>query len=502
VKTNNGRDIKCALCGKIIIDQDPKSSLSIYTEVFDGTSLEFDTNECLNMYKRFRSVYGDEFKDLIEPQFVSDPFWDKAIPTGAEIKEIDIEMGIDKSDTIKVIQDPVEIQKIGLEIGRIVEDEILMLFSSANAYYRQEKLGSIQSLKELVVGRQAKARILTPKSKQIEESVNMLTRYPNIEVRYIEPGLQTQVSGLQTQVTILIVDRKTSIVVELKDDTKKTSYEAMGLGIFTNRISGVLPYVSMFESLWKQAELYEQVSKVYEKLKIHDRLQEEFINTAAHELRTPIQPILGLAEILRSKKNNITSTNVYDEYLSVIIRNARRLKELTDNILDIARIESKSITLNRKLVNLKSVIKDAVEDAVENQADPKLIKIQFDSNIRSGDNIILVSIDKGRIKQVISNLLSNALNFTKIGTISITIEKLKNRKSYVAIVSIKDSGSGIDPQIMPLLFTKFVTKSEKGTGLGLYICKKIIDAHGGEIWGKNNLDHGATFSFSLPIGDK
>jgi signal transduction histidine kinase len=114
----------------------------------------------------------------------------------------------------------------------------------------------------------------------------------------------------------------------------------------------------------------------------------------------------------------------------------------------------------------------------------------------------LVSIDKGRIKQVISNLLSNALNFTKVGTISITIEKLKNRKSYVAIVSIKDSGSGIDPQIMPLLFTKFVTKSEKGTGLGLYICKKIIDAHGGEIWGKNNLDHGATFSFSLPIGDK
>jgi len=501
VKGNNGRDIKCALCGKTIIDQQyPKSSLAIYTEVIDGTSLEFDTNECLNMYKRFRSVYGDEFKDLVGPQFVSDPFWDKAIPTGPEIKEIDIEIGIDKSDTIKVIQDPVEIQKISLEIGRLVEDEVLILFSSANAYYRQEKLGSIQSLKELVMGRQAKARVLTPRSKQIEESINMLTRYPKIEVRYIEPGLQTQVTGLQTQVTILIVDRKTSIVVELKDDTKKTVYEAMGLGIFTNRIAGVLPYVSMFESLWKQTELYEQVNKVYEQLKIHDRLQEEFINTAAHELRTPIQPILGLAEILRSKKNNIASTSVYDEYLSVIIRNARRLKELTDNILDIARIESKSITLNRRFVNLDSVIKDAVEDAVENQTDPKLVKIQFDS--RSGDDIILVNIDKGRIKQVISNLLSNALNFTKVGTISITNEKLKNRKSYVAIVSIKDSGSGIDPQIMPLLFTKFVTKSEKGTGLGLYICKEIIKAHGGEIWGKNNIDHGAMFSFSLPIGGK
>ncbi len=496
--SNRGR-LKCALCGKPIIDQwESKSSSPAYTEVIDGTSLKFDTFECLNMYKRFRSVYGEEFKDFVGQQFVSDPFWDKAIPTRAEIKEIDIERGLNKPDSIQVIQDPNEIQKISLEIGRGVKDEILILFSSANAYYRQDKLGSIHSLKEIIIGRQAKARILTPKSKQIEESINTLTRYPNIEVRYIEPGLQTQVTGLQTQVTILIVDRKTSIVVELKDDTKKTTYDAMGLGIFTNRIASVLPYVSMFESLWKQTELYEQVNKVYEQLKIHDRLQEEFINTAAHELRTPIQPILGLAEILRSKKENIISTTVYDEYLSVIIRNAKRLKELTDNILDIARIESKSITLNRKIVNLDSVIREAVEDAIESQTDPKVVKIQLGSSMRNGDDIILVNIDKGRIKQVISNLFSNALNFTMKGTILIMNEKSKNRTSFV-IVSIKDSGSGIDPQIMPILFTKFVTRSEKGTGLGLYICRKIIEAHGGEIWGENNADHGATFSFSLPI---
>ena len=497
MKGNDDRNIKCALCGKTIIDQhESKSSLSNYTEVIDGTYLEFDTNECLNMYKRFKSVYGDEFKDLVGRPFVSDPFWDKAIPTGAEMKEIDIERGLNMPDTIRVIRDPIEIQKISLEIGRGVKDEILILFSSANAYYNQEKLGSIQSLKELLIGRQAKARILTPKSNQIEESIGKLTRYPQIEIRYVEPGLQTQV-------TILIVDRKTSIVVELKDDSNKTAFDAMGLGIYTNRVASVLPYVSMFESLWKQTELYEQINKVYQQLKIHDRLQEEFVNTVAHELRTPIQPILGLAEILRVKKDNIISTSIYDEYLSVIIRNAKRLKELTDNILDIARIESTSVTLDRNIVNLDNVIKDAVEDAVENQPDPKVVKIHFDSSMRNGgDDIILVNIDKGRIKQVISNLLSNALNFTKIGTISVISEKSKHRESYIAIVSIKDSGSGIDPQIMHMLFTKFVTRSEKGTGLGLYICKKIIEAHGGEIWGENNVDHGATFSFNLPIASQ
>ena len=144
MKDNDDRNIKCALCGKTIIDQqESKSSLSTYTEVIDGTFLEFDTNECLNMYKRFKSVYGDEFKDLVGQPFVSDPFWDKAIPTGAEMKEIDIERGLNKPDTIRVIRDPIEIQKISLEVGRGVKDEILILFSSANAYYSQEKLGSI-----------------------------------------------------------------------------------------------------------------------------------------------------------------------------------------------------------------------------------------------------------------------------------------------------------------------------------------------------------------------
>ena len=489
--TNSSND-KCALCGKMITDHEVnKNNKSILKEEIDGSSYVFDTKECVNMFRRFRSVYGSDFKDFVgQQQFVSDPFWNKAIPTEQEITEIDKE--IDKPDSIRVLRDPFEIQKIGIEIGKTAIDEILILYSTANAFHRQEKLGAIQSLRDVVEGRGIKTRILTPKSKLIEESARMLKHQSKIDVRYIEPGLQTHF-------TILIVDRKASIVVELKDDTQNSSYDAMGLGIYTNRKASVLSYVSMFESLWKQTELYEQVGRLYEQLKVHDKMQEEFISIAAHELRSPIQPILGLAEILRSKKESITITNVYDDYLSVIIRNARRLKELTDNILDIARIENKSMTLNKDVVDIDSVIGDAAEDVIKNEIDHKHdVNLLFDSSRKRGDNIILVEIDRARIRQVISNLISNAFNFTKTGTISITKEERKKQKTGSVIVSVKDTGLGIDPQILPKLFTKFTTRSEKGTGLGLYICKRIIEAHGGKIWGKNNSDQGAIFSFSLP----
>ena len=114
--------------------------------------------------------------------------------------------------------------------------------------------------------------------------------------------------------------------------------------------------------------VHEQLETLYEQLKIHDQMQKEFINVAAHELRTPIQPIIGLAEILRSKKDMITtSRDVYDEYLSIIIRNARRLKELTDNILDVARIESQSMKLNKQKADIASLILQAIQESIENQ---------------------------------------------------------------------------------------------------------------------------------------
>jgi two-component system, OmpR family, sensor histidine kinase VicK len=296
------------------------------------------------------------------------------------------------------------------------------------------------------------------------------------------------------------VDRKSSLVVELKDDTKESIYEAIGLGIYSNRKATVLSYVSIFESLWKQTELHHQLETLYEELRIHDQMQKEFINVAAHELRTPIQPIIGLAEILRSKKDMITtSTDVYDEYLSIIIRNARRLKELTDNILDIARIESQSMKLNKQNADIGSLILEAIQESIETNIINHNVKIMYNPNRKNNENNIVLLVDKGRIIQVITNLISNAITFTKKGVISITKETRMDEDGSSVIVAVKDTGSGIDPQILPRLFTKFTTKSEKGTGLGLYICKRIIEAHGGTIWGENNDDKGATFGFSLAI---
>src|SRR5215472_8201994 len=353
---------ECALCGKTIVDVQESSVLK---EVVGGISYNFDTNECVMMYKRLRSVYGDDFKFLApQEQFISDHFWNRAIPTEQEIKEIEIEKGtLDKPDTVQVIRDPAQIQSIAYEIGRAAKDEILIIYSSANAFHRQEKLGAINTLRETVKESGVKARVLVPKGESIEETVQKLRQQDEkIGIRYIEPGLQTYV-------TIVVVDRKSSLVVELKDDTKESSYEAMGWGTYSNRKATVLSYVSIFESLWKQSELYQKLSELFEELKIRDKVQTEFINIAAHELRNPIQPIVGLAEILRSKKKEITNTNIYDEYLSIIIRNARRLKDLTDNILDIARMESQSISLNKQIVNIDKLILDATQDIAKDEND-------------------------------------------------------------------------------------------------------------------------------------
>ena len=196
-----------------------------------------------------------------------------------------------------------------------------------------------------------------------------------------------------------------------------------------------------------------------------------------------------------------TSRDVYDEYLSIIIRNARRLKELTDNILDVARIESQSMKLNKQKADIASLILQAIQESIENQTNiiNHNVKLMYNPGRKNDESSTLLSVDKGRIIQVITNLISNAIAFTKKGVISITKETRMEEDDSSVIVTLKDTGSGIDPQILPRLFTKFTTRSEKGTGLGLYICKRIIEAHGGKIWGGNNHDEGATFGFSLPI---
>src|SRR6476620_11663458 len=240
------------------------------------------------------------------------------------------------------------------------------------------------------------------------------------------------------------------------------------------------------------------LQEAYQQLKENEKIQRDFINVAAHELRTPIQPILGLSGILRSELRNPSQR----EMTEIITRNAKRLQRLSQDILDASKIESGMLKLHKQRFDVNETIKTVIND-IENGTDlylkNKNIKIIFDPK-----ESLNVDADKDRIYQVIFNLLKNALKFTEDGTITITAEMkhYDNKDQDEVIVTITDTGKGIDSEIMSRLFTKFVTKSDAGTGLGLFISKNIIEAHGGKMWAQNKSNGGgAIFSFTLSVFD-
>jgi len=237
------------------------------------------------------------------------------------------------------------------------------------------------------------------------------------------------------------------------------------------------------------------LEKAYEDLKIHEKLQTEFVNIAAHELRTPIQPLLGAAELIESQFQGKDKIEVTHPEIEMILRNAKRLERLSSDILEVSRIESGALRLNRETFSLAYIIAGAVKDAMnQSNFNPDKLTIRYHADD------IFVHADREKTIQVITNLLTNAIKFTDEGTISVTTQRDKDNK--LALVTVRDSGSGIDSEIVSKLFEKFATKSEQGTGIGLYISKKIVEAHGGNILGENNLDGpGATFKFTIPLAE-
>ena len=232
-----------------------------------------------NLLTTNEQAYIEHFVSIFEE------LWKNGMDAKYKIK--DIEQGID-TQGIDIIQNPEMVQKLSYDLIQSAKEEIVGVFSTANAFHRQEYAGTFQLLKERAELADITIRILVPADNSIKQTIYELERGKlsnKINIRLIEPSMQTKVS-------ILVIDKKHSMVVELKDDTKQTTEEAMGLATYSNSKPTVLSYSSIFESLWKQIELYEQ-------LKIHDKVQKEFINTAAHELRTPIQPILGIANSLK-----------------------------------------------------------------------------------------------------------------------------------------------------------------------------------------------------------
>ena len=320
--------------------------------------------------------------------------------------------------------------------------------------------------------------------------------------------------ALGIALVILTSNKRLHAALDLKTSELRKSIEKL-------RASNVILTSTERSLMEKQVELTtinKELIEAYEQLKVHERMQQDFINIAAHELRTPTQSIVGYTELLQHDYNlNIQDSNDNDsstqDSLEALRRNAIRIKNLTNDILDVSRIEAGTLKLNKERINLKEKIRNVVKDisTTNVQVAEKGLTIQFLNDKNSDEIEYYVNADKSRVFQVLSNLINNAIKFTDMnGVISISLSKIKSLSSDKSntveenehvLIRIKDDGSGIDPEIQSRLFSKFVTKSETGTGLGLFIAKSIIEAHGGKISAENNSDgKGATFTFSLPVG--
>ena len=465
--------------------------------------------------------YSNSKQIVGQQQYIFEALWVKGVSAEHRIREIEQGAEPQRIEAIYNAQKALELYQW---LIMSAEKEIKVVFPTTNALIRQDKAGILFLLQEAAAIKKCQVKVLVPNDELIR---NFISNYNNsgISTRFVDQ----EESG---KATILIVDTKVSLMMELKDDSKTTFHEAIGLSTYSNSKAGVLSYVSMFESLWKEAELYE-------KLKSNEKMQREFINIAAHELRTPIVPILNLSELLCSNANGQQQRQIQEEeqkeMLKIILRNANRLHQLTEDILDATRIESHSLQIRRERFNLNDVILNVIEDYRKQIANGKNgnVKLMYkpansstSSNSSTNRNnrnnsssiILVVEADRQRLIQVISNLLDNAIKFTQEGTVTVSTGIRKDAdkdgkvKEEEVLIAVKDTGTGIDSELMPRLFTKFAAKSYQGTGLGLFISKSIVEAHGGKMWAENNTsrddDHdsdfktkcnGATFYFTLPV---
>ncbi|HEX6067994.1 MAG TPA: HAMP domain-containing sensor histidine kinase, partial [Nitrososphaera sp.] len=278
------------------------------------------------------------------------------------------------------------------------------------------------------------------------------------------------VSGQESSMSLLIVDDKRSIVVEESEGDE----QSRGFILYTNSPPAVRSFRTLFDIQWRELALIDSLLST-------GRQRDEFISVAAHELRNPITPIMLFVDGLREEIGERPE-------IAGIVRNTRRLQRLIQDMLDVAKIDNKNLLLKKAEFDMNALLKEACADA-QNQAKGRSVKVEFEPAGK-----IMVNADEAKVSQVVYNLLDNALKFTQKGTIKVTAKKSGDE----VVVSMRDEGTGISPKVMPRLFEKFVTASESGTGIGLYLSKAIIEAHGGRMWAENNKNKGATFYFSIP----
>jgi two-component system sensor histidine kinase VicK len=464
--------------------------------------------------KQFHShAYGQEAKPfphmvtstvkvfVQQQQYFFNTLWEKATPAEQRINEIEEGRAPEK---LEIIQDTQKSIGRAFDIMNKTQKELLVLFATQRTFtfaLRGEAADIYRKLSKNGVD----IKLLVPRggADQIEEENNEQIAKVREEMSS-SINLRFSDVDLNTRITIMISDRNEFMSWELKDDTLNDPYLAGGIATYSNIKALASSYATIFDNLWKITEFAENLRIANIKLENNDKAMKEFINIAAHELRTPIQPILGLSEMLPDARND---PQQHGKFVEIIVRNAHKLENLAEDILDVTRIESGRLQLSMEMIDLYELVDSVVHDFQKFlPADGKVImnyqKLNDGRNDEEDHGVSHLAImgDPARISQVLSNLLRNALKFTNEGTISVRVGKNDSPCYSEAVVYISDSGQGIDPEVMYKLFEKFVSKSVKGTGLGLFISKSIVEAHGGKIWGENNKDgNRATFTFTLPL---
>ena len=467
---------------------------------FSVTNKEFNftiSNNAADNSKTPNVLISNELPYIKQFNSLFEELWSQGVNAAGRI--IEIEKGIEP-DFFEVINEKNKAAELLLSLSKLAKEEVLFLLPNDKALLRMKKLGVLDALQKASL-EGVDVRLICPVTDANSEILERLREQSQIKF----------VKGNESQSGIIIIDSSRFISAELINPTSDTFSEAIGIVLYSNSKRSTNMLRSFFNSLWNQAELYRR-------LELQEKMEKEFVNMAAHELRTPVQPLLGMTDILMSqfeedeqqqqeeqqeeagkkktqnnKKKEITVTK---EEIEMIARNVKRLERLTSDILDVSRIEGNALKLNLEVIDLNEKIRIVVNDEISAIPQGKALKIIFDQREKAP---LFVKGDKSRLFEVLSNLIGNAIKFTDSGgTITVTAEKTAAKNE--AIVSIKDTGKGIDMEILPRLFSKFASKSDKGTGLGLFLSKGIIQAHGGKIWAENNKDGiGATFRFTLPL---
>ncbi|HEY6884443.1 MAG TPA: HAMP domain-containing sensor histidine kinase [Nitrososphaeraceae archaeon] len=408
--------------------------------------------------------------------FIFDELWKNGIDAKDRIAAI--EQGLEP-EFVEVITDNEKASQILVDLAKSVKKEALFLLPIDRAMSRVDRLGIIDYL--IHASRNgAEVKIICPLSSENADIVKRISSNAR-DIKIL--------NGNNSPYGMFIVDGEKFFRAELREPIARELSEAIGFPIYSNSKRSVESFKSVFELLWNERTLNEELKRA-------DKMQKEFINIAAHELRSPIQPILSITEVLRNKIKDTQQL----ELLDITIRNARRLQRLSEDILDVTRIESQSLYLKKERIDVNEMIVSIVadfSDQIKNKNKDKNLKLAISTKEKED---IIVLADRSRLYQVVSNLLNNAVKFTEEGAITVSMENKEESGGGHIVVSIKDTGAGIDSEVLPRLFEKFTSKSYHGSGLGLFISKSIIEAHGGRMWAGNNIDgKGATFSFSLPI---